>query len=136
MSGKTAQPRCSETIIDRFHSYGCTRRAVVERKGKGYCRQHDPEAIAARRKAATDAWRAQAEVERSAEARSQAVCDRLGVGSPSWASLKRIGTVPRVRLTIEEAEGLALRLDGLDTAVRELTRERDRLRRELRRRGA
>jgi hypothetical protein len=42
-----------ETWTPRIGSRACTRRGVVEHGGKFYCRQHDPEAVIARRKAST-----------------------------------------------------------------------------------
>lgn len=39
----------------------CTRRAAVEREGRLYCRQHDPEAKEKRRQAAEARWRADAD---------------------------------------------------------------------------
>ena len=40
---------CSKTIWRRFTSHPCTRTATVERKGKPYCTQHDPERVAIER---------------------------------------------------------------------------------------
>lgn len=43
---------CSAIVYgDRCHSYQCTRNGAVERKSQWYCRQHDPEAVLARRNA-------------------------------------------------------------------------------------
>lgn len=56
-----------------FHGYQCPRKAVVFRcvehhEGEiGFCRQHDPEAVRARRKAQEDRWNAEWE-ERKAQA--------------------------------------------------------------------
>ncbi len=42
--------KCSEMVTDftGFHRTRCSRTAKVDRDGKGYCRQHDPEAQKAR----------------------------------------------------------------------------------------
>ncbi len=37
-------------------SHQCSRKAVVEREGKRYCKVHDPEYIAAKRKEHTERW--------------------------------------------------------------------------------
>ncbi len=51
MTMKAAKPGyCTKPIYD--HPYGsrcCIRKAVVERDGQPYCKQHDPEAVKARR---------------------------------------------------------------------------------------
>lgn len=47
----TDQDRCQKQVWDRdshWGSYQCSRRGVVERDGKLYCKQHDPEAVKAR----------------------------------------------------------------------------------------
>jgi hypothetical protein len=46
--------------------HDCKRRASVERSGKWYCAQHDPEAISARRELRSEKWEVKhrAEVER------------------------------------------------------------------------
>ena len=47
---------CATVFSDRFRSK-CSRRAKVERNGRFYCGQHDPEAVAAKRKKANTRWR-------------------------------------------------------------------------------
>ena len=39
--------QCSERVYDKggWHKYQCSRNAVVERDGKPFCKQHDPEYI-------------------------------------------------------------------------------------------
>ncbi len=46
-------PQCREFVWPRgsFHKTKCSRKGVVERDGKLYCKQHDPLAIAAKRQA-------------------------------------------------------------------------------------
>ena len=52
----TPQRNCCETIWQGMARYGCSRNGVVERKGKRYCRQHDPVAVDARRKKRDEEW--------------------------------------------------------------------------------
>lgn len=42
------RPGCSERIYERGWPHPCSRDGVVERNGKWYCRQHDPEKVAER----------------------------------------------------------------------------------------
>jgi hypothetical protein len=49
--------RCCKTLWGpRGNSWQCTRNAVVERDGKGYCKQHDPVAEKARFEARRTKW--------------------------------------------------------------------------------
>jgi hypothetical protein len=47
--------RCRASVWDNWHSHQCARKAVIHRdvdgKPHGFCKQHDPEAVAAKRKA-------------------------------------------------------------------------------------
>lgn len=46
------KPECSATVFGpRVHSWQCQRTGVIKRYGKWYCKQHDPEAVEARRQA-------------------------------------------------------------------------------------
>jgi len=50
---------CSQTVASGFaRMIGCARRGVVERDGKPYCKQHDPEQANARRAASYAEWQA------------------------------------------------------------------------------
>ena len=64
------EDRCSATVWSNYHDNRCSRKAVVQRDGKGYCRQHDPDAVTARCAASKERYRAQQEAK--AEAREYA----------------------------------------------------------------
>ena len=58
----TKGEQCSERVSDggRWpHYYRCTKKAVVERDAKHYCKVHDPEYIKAKRQAQGDKWDAE-----------------------------------------------------------------------------
>ena len=55
----------AETWTNAPMSHQCARRWKVERDGKGYCKQHDPEAFTARRIASFAKWDAEMEVKQS-----------------------------------------------------------------------
>ena len=40
---------CEEEVMSGWQVYQCNRKAVIERDGHRYCKQHDPEAVKARR---------------------------------------------------------------------------------------
>ena len=49
----TTQQRCEERVSrqgDYWHTYQCSREAVVERNGKWYCKVHDPQYRAQKQK--------------------------------------------------------------------------------------
>ena len=50
--------QCSKAVWygSGFRSRPCSRMATVERNGKSYCKQHDPERVAAKRKERSEAW--------------------------------------------------------------------------------
>lgn len=48
--------RCCENVFDGWHHHPCSRKGVIERDGKWYCKQHDPEAVKARRAASDAKW--------------------------------------------------------------------------------
>ena len=54
------ETRCCEMVWDQggWRRYPCTRNATVERDGEPYCGQHDPEKVAARKKARTAIYEA------------------------------------------------------------------------------
>jgi hypothetical protein len=43
-------------VFSGWRDHGCSRKAAVERDGKGYCRQHDPEAVKAREAERNEEW--------------------------------------------------------------------------------
>ena len=58
--------RCSETVYPKtrfgaFHGHRCYRMAILEREGKPYCKQHDPEAVKERERKSTEQWKAKHE---------------------------------------------------------------------------
>lgn len=49
--------RCAKTFWTSNWSHrNCSRKGVIERDGEWYCRQHDPVAVEARRKARYEQW--------------------------------------------------------------------------------
>jgi hypothetical protein len=79
--------QCIEQVTPRetfgsFHPSQCSRRGVVEREGKWYCKQHDPVAVAERRAANRAKYRAVRD-ERSA------VRDLQQRKNAAWDALKQ-----------------------------------------------
>lgn len=59
-----SEKRCSATVAgDRiiWTPQQCSRNATVERNGKAFCGQHDPERVKARRVASTEKWKAESD---------------------------------------------------------------------------
>lgn len=100
MSGR----RCCKLVIGEgsYLSHRCTRQGVVERDGKPFCKQHDPEAVAARRKARDEKFDAK------------------------WRGIERASNISKLRVKIAD---IAIRLikqqasfEELEAAVSELER--------------
>lgn len=49
--------KCVEEIFRNWTHYACTKPVKVQRDGKWYCRQHDPEKVKERRKKLEQKWR-------------------------------------------------------------------------------
>lgn len=95
---------CHELVWHK-HSYGgtqCTRKATIG----NYCRQHDPEAVAAKRKARDDASNARWKEREDGWGASLRNVKRLGMGTACEAGA--------VRLTGDEVEELLRRLRKAD----------------------
>lgn len=107
----TKKPWCAAMVHGpRVQVWQCCRAASVQRDGKWYCRTHDPEAVAARRKASDDKWRReQAERDRDYED-CRAVARRLGHGT-AWRSNNGIGK--GVLIQYDAALQLAEKLETL-----------------------
>lgn len=107
--------RCSATVFgDRVQHWQCTRTGVVTRKGKWYCRQHDPEAVAARRRAAEDGYKARQREQDEIVATANEIASRLGCGYVLYETRPKLadsGFRRRLVITFEDAENLIRRLD-------------------------
>ena len=95
-----------------FGGHPCSRKGTVERDGRWWCKQHDPEAMKAREAKRDAAYRAEQEVKEATIRSAQALIDRLGAGRPHYSSVTGKPT-GGVTLTAEEAASLADRLDSL-----------------------
>ena len=119
----TEKHDCSERIFSgaRWDMAGhpCSRKGVVERDGKWWCRQHDPVAKKARDEERRAKNRAAAEWEAGLKQAALEVAARLGAGSPrvNPITFKYDGGIT---LTLEQARELAARLEAAE-------RERDEL---------
>ncbi len=70
--------RCCELVCPReawgaFHSHQCQKKAVVERNGKWYCAQHDPEAIRVRDEAKRVQWEAESQRRSDADTKERRI---------------------------------------------------------------
>lgn len=76
---------CSATIFgERVHSWSCPRKAVVQRDGKGWCKQHDPLAVKARRDKSHAAYVAEQRADESINREGTAIAKRLGCGDTHY----------------------------------------------------
>lgn len=85
---------CCGRVFDRnlptFHRYRqCVREATVERDGKHYCKQHDPELVRARRDASYAKFTEKYEAERKQRQLEQAAQDLLAALEAIIAGMDR-----------------------------------------------
>jgi hypothetical protein len=104
---------CSARVSDggRWASFhGCTRAGKVERDGRWWCAQHDPERVKAKRQAREDAYTAERDKRAAIALRAQSLADALGFGRPIYVPGIRAsevgGYAEGVFLTFDEAERL------------------------------
>lgn len=117
-SGKTTN--CSATVFGpRVQHWPCSRRGIVERKGRWYCHQHDPEVMKAKREKQDAAWTAKAHAQDAICNEATALAARLGVdgGADYWNG----AYVRNLVISFEDAEKLA---DRMNAASRRVTRRK------------
>jgi|ERR1051325_114764 hypothetical protein len=102
---------CSATVFgERVHSWTCHRRGVVQRKGKWYCKQHDPVAVERRRKERHDRWTASRAADDAIEKEACAIAKRLGCGDPHYNAFGKGGYTRDIVISFSDAEKLIQRL--------------------------
>lgn len=103
---------CSATVFGpRVHSWGCTRKAIVERAGKHYCRLHDPVAVRARNAAKDKARKDAHAAEHAIEREGTALAKALGFGQAHYRiGYKTSGYVRELTLSFDEVEQLITKL--------------------------
>lgn len=114
------QPYCSATVYGpRVQSWGCQRRGVVQRNGKLFCRQHDPEAVKVRLDKRQAVWKSEERKHHSIEAEAESLAKQLGCGRSHWYNAYRgqSGYTSDLLLSFAEVKGLIERLQTKDTAT-------------------
>lgn len=89
----------------------CSRRMVVERNGKPYCKQHDPEQVAVRREWQVDKAKQKYAADQQRRVDAQALVDQLGVGKPHYDALGLKGYTGWIVLSASEVQRLITRLE-------------------------
>jgi hypothetical protein len=51
--------KCHERVWDGWSAHQCSRAAVIDRFGKGYCNQHDPVQVSEKRRKKQEKWDAE-----------------------------------------------------------------------------
>ena len=121
------RPSCSTRIYgDRVQSWICSRVGIVERNGKWFCKQHDPESVAGKRAVKDAARRAKAAADESIIAEASRLAAALGVKGNAdwtrWATPSLSGPTRNLVMSFEDAEKLAAdreRLRRLEALVDE-----------------
>lgn len=90
----------------------CNRRGRVERAGKPYCGQHDPEAVKARHEARRKGWEARERQDEAVQVEARRLARRLGIkGEAHFNALPRIGYYTRdLVISFKDAEKLIARI--------------------------
>lgn len=100
--------RCAGTV--RGFVGDCERRPTVERNGKWYCWQHDPDRLAEQAKERRDAWRAKMQKEDDAFAARRSRRDleaRAGIKDLTDAELEKLAALGGVRNLLRAREAKA-----------------------------
>ena len=111
-SEPSAAHRCSVTVFDnRCGMWQCARNASVERDGKSYCWQHDPERVAAEKAKSKKRWDAEFEADTAkhqwrpdAEQFLKDFLLWLAVGSPAGEVSRELSARARQLLGKERAD--------------------------------
>lgn len=119
MSDKRA---CSATVFGpRVHSWQCSRTATVERDGKWYCRQHDPEAKKARREKSNASFAAKSRADDVIHGEASAIAGMLGVEGHAYYShfgpLSNHGPKRYLVISFDDCFKLVERLRDAERAV-------------------
>lgn len=107
---------CKQIYGPRVHSWDCLRKGTVCRKGKWYCKQHDPEQVLARRADRDAVYRTEQQAEESIVARAEVLAKRLGCGIVHYQTRFRgkSGYTESLVITFTEAEYLISMLKGIE----------------------
>lgn len=97
---------CQRLYGQAWHNALCSRKMVVERNGKPYCKQHDPEAVAAKR----TKWEQKAQAKQDASTAryesAKRLAAKLGYGRPDYDGVRAREYTGGIVLTAEEAQRL------------------------------
>ena len=110
--------RCSERVYDGsrvdFGGHSCSRKGIIERNGELWCKQHDPEEVAARREAQSAKWQAEYDAQEQLRRSAVALAVELGVGLPEYSAYTGKGRYTGgIILTAEEAQRVIRWLEAL-----------------------
>ena len=106
VGGKMDAPKCCKLIYGTgtFNSPSCSRSGVIQRNGKLWCKQHDPEKVAARRAAQSAKWEAEHEAQNQVRRAAVDLAAELGVGLPEYSTYSGKGRYTGgITLSAEEA---------------------------------
>lgn len=103
---------CQATVFGpRVHSWQCTRKPSVWRDGKGYCKQHDPKAVEARRVDRELKWKAKTSASDAVAAEGARLARRLKLKHAGCDYDRRTYSyVRRLVVPFEELEKLIARM--------------------------
>jgi regulator of protease activity HflC (stomatin/prohibitin superfamily) len=78
--------QCSESVQRGSWGrlYACSRKGTIEREGRWYCFQHDPEAVASQEAERTLARARRDEEQRAIRAEGERLAKRLGIGAQPY----------------------------------------------------
>lgn len=122
---RNSAKQCADVRTVGFHSRRCLRTGVVERNGKDWCRQHDPEAVAARRAAREAKWDAEWKARDAARDRE----DRISAARDAVIEAARVlaaattdegGTIEPGTMGPAELRAVGDAEEAIRAAVREL----------------
>jgi len=108
----TERIRCSKRIYGSrmMRAVTCLRAGIIERNGKLWCKQHDPDNVAAKRKALNAKGQAEHEAQNQVRKAAEKLATELGAGRAEYSALSSKGRYTGgIVLTAEEAQSLIAR---------------------------
>lgn len=106
--------RCAKQVFNSYSFRGksCSRIGCIERNGKWWCAQHDPERVAARQAALHAKWEAERAAQDQVKVSAEQLAKTLGIGLPEYSRING-GYTGRIVLTAEEAKRVIGWLEAL-----------------------
>ena len=104
--------QCSAKVWHGWHHYQCSRPVTASRNGTLWCKQHDPERVAAKETQQRKETEKLEQLLRQLHDRALKQCMKLGEGIPNGSSWDKKRATTGILLTFEQADRLIAQLQA------------------------